>query len=37
MTIATMVLATVLTAAAVYWPVLEPIAFNALGIARGLA
>jgi len=36
MTIATMVLATVLTAAAVSWPMLEPIAFNALG-TRGLA
>lgn len=34
MTIATMVLATLLTAAAVSWPVLEPIAFNALGIVK---
>ncbi len=29
-----MVLATMLTAAAVSWPVLEPIAFNALGIVK---
>lgn len=33
-TIAMMVLATVLTAAAASWPVLEPIAFNALGIVK---
>ena len=34
LTIVTMVLATVLTAAAASWPVLEPIAFNALGIVK---
>ena len=33
-TIAVMVLATLLTAAASSWPVLEPIAFNELGVAR---
>jgi hypothetical protein len=33
-TIATMVLATVLTASAVSWSMLEPIAFNALGIVK---
>jgi hypothetical protein len=33
-TVVTMVLATVLTAAAASWPVFEPIAFNALGIVK---
>lgn len=33
-TVVMMVLATVLTAAAASWPVLEPIAFNALGIVK---
>lgn len=33
-TVVMMVLATLLTAAAVSWPVLEPIAFNALGIVK---
>jgi cytochrome bd-type quinol oxidase subunit 2 len=34
LTLAVMVLATLLTAAASSWPVLEPIAFNALGIVK---
>lgn len=34
LTVAMMILATLLTAAAASWPVLEPVAFNALGIAR---
>jgi cytochrome bd-type quinol oxidase subunit 2 len=34
LTVAMMILATLLTAAAASWPVLEPIAFNALGIVK---
>lgn len=34
LTVAMMVLATLLTAAAASWPVIEPIAFNALGIVK---
>ncbi len=34
LTVAMMILATLLTAAAASWPVLEPFAFNALGIAK---
>ena len=34
LTVAMMVVATLLTAAASSWPVLEPIAFNALGIVK---